>query len=122
MGWGLLIIHRPPIRRLVLPMATSVTVAALLAIPIARAFVAAQPMKGDRGVEEITLYSATPIDYLRAHIYSGLWRHRMLPNAPERTLFPGAAPPPLGAIGLAPPLGPIRPVYHAGRVVAFDGV
>ena len=120
-GIGLLIIHRPPIRRLALPMAASITVAALLAIPIARAFLAAQPTKGERGVEEITLYSATPIDYLRAHIYSGLWRHRMLPPAPERTLFPGAAPLALGVIGLAPPLGAMRLVYTAGLLVSFDG-
>ncbi len=118
---GLLIIHRPPIRRLVLPMAASITLAALLAIPIARAFLAAQPTKGERGVDEITLYSATPIDYLRAHIYSGVWRHRMLQNAPERTLFPGAAPLALGAIGLAPPLGAMRLAYTAGLLVSFDG-
>ncbi len=120
-GIGLLIIHRPPIRRLALPMAASITVATLLAIPIARAFLAAQPTKGERGAEEITLYSATPIDYLRAHIYSGLWRHRMLPPAPERTLFPGAAPLALGAIGLAPPLGAMRLAYSAGLLVSFDG-
>ena len=120
-GVGLLVIHRPSIRRLVLPMAASITVAALLAIPIARAFVAAQPMKGERGIEEITLYSATPIDYLRAHIYSGLWRNRMLPAAPERTLFPGTAPLALGAVGLAPPLGALRLVYAAGLLVSFDG-
>jgi hypothetical protein len=120
-GIALLIIHRPPIRRLVLPIAASITVAALLAIPIARAFVTAQPLKGDRGVDEITLYSATPIDYLRAHIYSAVWRHRMLPNAPERTLFPGAAPLALGAIGLAPPLGAMRLAYTAGLLVSFDG-
>jgi hypothetical protein len=120
-GIGLLIIHRPPIRRLVLPMAASITVAALLTIPIARAFLAAQPAKGERGAEEVTLYSATPIDYLRAHIYSGLWRHRMLPAAPERTLFPGAAPLALGAIGLAPPLGAMRLAYTAGLLVSFDG-
>jgi hypothetical protein len=120
-GIGLLIIHRPPIRRLVLPVAASITIAALLAIPIARAFLAAQPAKGERGVDEVTLYSATPIDYLRAHIYSGLWRNRMLPAAPERTLFPGAAPLALGAIGLAPPLGAMRLAYTAGLLVSFDG-
>ena len=120
-GIGLLMIHRLPIRRLLLPMATSMTVATLMAIPIARAFVAAQPVKGERGVDEITLYSATPIDYLRAHRYSGLWRHRMLPPVAERTLFPGAAPLALGAIGLAPPLDAIRLAYTAGLFVSFDG-
>jgi len=120
-GVGLLIIHRPPIRRLMLPIAASIGVAAVLAVPIARAFVAAQPSKGERGVDEIQYYSATPIDYLRAQQYSALWWNRLLPPAPERALFPGVAPFTLGAIGMAPPLGAMRLVYTAGLLVSFDG-
>jgi hypothetical protein len=120
-GIGLLIIHRPPFRRLVVPTAASIVVAAVMAIPITRAFVAAQPSKGERPVGEIQYYSATPTDYLRAQRYSALWRSRMLPPAPERTLFPGLAPVTLGAVGLAPPLGAIQIVYAAGLLVSFDG-
>jgi hypothetical protein len=120
-GSGLLIIHRPPIRRLMLPMAASIAVAAVMTIPIARAFAAAQPSKGERSVDEITYFSATPADYLRAPRYSALWRDRMLPSVSERTLFPGVAPVALGVIGLAPPLGAMRLVYTAGLAVSFDG-
>jgi hypothetical protein len=120
-GIGLLIIHRPPIRPLVLPIVVSIAVAGVLTIPIARAFIAAQPSKGERPIGEIRYYSATPIDYLRAQRYSALWRNRMLPPAPERTLFPGVAPLALGAIGLAPPLGAMRLAYTAGLLVSFDG-
>ena len=120
-GIGLLMIHRPPIRRIALPIVATVAVASVLTIPLARAFEAAQPSKGDRPVSEIEHYSAKPADYLRAQKYSALWRHRLLPPVPERTLFPGAAPLALGAIGLAPPLSPVRIVYAAGLLVSFDG-
>ena len=120
-GIGLFIIHRPPIRRLVLPIAASIAVAAVMTIPIARAFMAAQPSKGERSVDEIEYYSATPADYLRAQQYSALWRNRMRPPRAERTLFPGAAPLTLAAVGLAPPLGAMRLVYAAGLLVSFDG-
>ena len=120
-GIGLFLIHRPPIRRLALPVVAALVVAGVITIPIARAFVAAQPLKGERGVSEITLYSAKPSDYLRAQRYSALWRHRLLAPAPERTLFPGVAPLALGAIGMAPPLSAMRLVYTAGLLLSFDG-
>jgi hypothetical protein len=95
--------------------------AGVLAVPLARAFTAAQPTKGDRSVEEIQLFSARPTDYLRAHKYSVLWKDRALPPEPERALFPGAAPIALAAIGLAPPLTAVQAVYGVGLLLAFDG-
>jgi hypothetical protein len=120
-GIGLLLVHRPRLRRLVLPLSAAAVVAGVLAVPIARAFVAAQPMKGERGVDEVTYYSARPTDYLRSQRHSAIWRARMLPPEPERALFPGAAPLALGAIALAPPFGAMRLVYTAGLLTAFDG-
>jgi hypothetical protein len=120
-GAGLLIVHRPPMRRLVLPAAAAALVAGLIAVPIVRVFVAAQPLKGERSTGEIRYYSATPSDYLRANKHSALWSDRMLPPEPERALFPGVAPLVLGAIGVAPPLSAIRLVYAAGLLVSLDG-
>jgi hypothetical protein len=120
-GIGLLLVYRPPLRRLVLPLSAAAVVAGVLVVPIARAFVAAQPMKGERGVDEVTYYSARPTDYLRSQRHSAIWREWMLPPEPERALFPGAAPLALAAIALAPPFGAMRLVYTAGLLTAFDG-
>ena len=118
---GLLWIYRPPVRTLAVSLVISAGLAALMAMPIARAFTAAEPMKGERGQFEVGVYSAVPSDYLRAQQYSLLWRNRLRPPAPERTLFPGAAPLTLAAVGLAPPLGALRLVYGAGLLLSFDG-
>jgi hypothetical protein len=120
-GIGLLLVYRPRFRRVVLPLSAAAVVACLLAVPIARVFVAAQPMKGERGIHEVAYFSAWPTDYLRSQRHSAIWRERMLPPEPERALFPGAAPLALAAIGLAPPVGAMRLVYTAGLLTAFDG-
>jgi hypothetical protein len=119
-GSGLLFVHRPPMRRLALQAAIAALLAGLIAVPIVRAFVAAQPLKGDRTTEEISYYSATISDYLRANSQSARWRERTLPPEPERALFPGIAPLAIGAIGLAPPLSAIRLVYVGGLLVSLD--
>jgi hypothetical protein len=119
-GAGLLIAHRSSIRRLVLPAAAGALVAGLVAVPLVRAFVAAQPLKAERTSDEIRFYSATPLDYLRGNLHSALWKDRILPPEPERALFPGVMPLALAAIGIAPPLSAIRLVYIAGLFVALD--
>jgi hypothetical protein len=120
-GVGLLIVHRPSVRRLVLPLAVAALIAGLIALPIVRAFVAAQPLKGDRTIEEITYYSARPFDYLRANRYSAVWRDRMPREEAERALFPGVAPLALGLMGLAPPLSGVGLIYGIALLVSFDG-
>ena len=120
-GIGLLIVHRPPLRRLVVPLGIAAAVAVVLALPLVRAFAAAEPMKGARGVNEVAYYSAKPSDYLRASKYSVVWRDRLRRPAPERTLFPGAASLVLAAVGIAPPVSAMRLVYTAGLLVSFDG-
>jgi hypothetical protein len=120
-GVGLLAVHRPRLGRLLPPLAVCGVLAALLAWPLARAFTAAEPMKGIRGEEEVRSYSARPSDYLRANKYSVLWSSVLRRPVPERTLFPGAAPLALAAVGVAPPLGALPLIYTAGLLVAFDG-
>lgn len=95
--------------------------AAALAVPLARAYTAAQPIKGDRTIEEIAHYSATPSDYLRAHPRSTLWGGRLLqPLAGERALFPGIVVIVLAIGALVPPIGAVRAAYIAGGLVAFN--
>jgi hypothetical protein len=119
-GVGLLAVHRPDIRRMVLPVAASALVAGVLAVPLVRPFVEAQPSKGDRPLGEIASYSANHSDYLRANVHSATWRDRLLPAAPERALFPGIMPIVLGAVGFAPPFSAVRAVYSGGLLVSYD--
>jgi hypothetical protein len=119
-GTGLLIVHRPPLRRLIVGVAGAALVAALIAVPLVRAFVAAQPLKEERSEFEIRYFSATPLDYLRGNLHSAVWKDRILPPLPERALFPGVVPLVLGAIGAAPPLGGVRLAYLLGLLVSLD--
>jgi hypothetical protein len=120
-GAGLLILHRPSLRRLVVPLLLSAAVAAIAALPLVRAFAAAEPMKGERPVGEIRYYSAVPDDYLRVNRYNVLWRNVLHRPAPERTLFPGAAPFTLAVVGVVPPLGGLQLIYAAGLLLSYDG-
>jgi hypothetical protein len=120
-GAGLLVVYRPPIRRLIVPLVTATAVAAVLAAPIVGPFIAAQPVKGERSEAEIRFYSATPLDYVRPHTRSAVWSGRLPPAYPERAMFPGVAPLVLAGAGLVPPLGGVRFVYALGLVVSLDG-
>ncbi len=120
-GAGLVWVHGISIRPLVRPLAIAAVAVALLAVPLARSFVAAEPLKGARGLYEVEFYSAYPSDYLRANRYSVLWNKRLDLPVPERTLFPGAAPLAIAALAIAPPLGTMRLIYSAGLLTAFDG-
>src|SRR5262245_25346018 len=120
-GAGLLIVHRPSVRRLVLPLLASAMVAAIAAVPLIRAFTAAEPIKGERSVDEVQHYSAVPDDYLRVNRYSMLWRNVLHHPAPERTMFPGAAPFTLAIAGMVPPFGAVPLVYTAGLLLSYDG-
>ncbi len=120
-GIGLLRVQRAALRPLMKPLAMTGGIVALLAMPMAFAFVAAEPMKGSRGLDVVDFYSAYPSDYLRANKSSALWNGRLHPSVAERTLFPGAAPLSIAALALAPPFGTMRLIYAAGLLTAFDG-
>jgi hypothetical protein len=111
-----------PARRVVRPALASGVLALALAIPLARPYLAAQPLKGERDVPSVSAFSATAADYLRAHQRSALYGPHLLPGRKiERALFPGVMALVLTAVSLAPPIGLVRLAYGAGLLVAFDG-
>ena len=120
-GTGLLIVHRPSLRQLVLPLLVAAVVAVIAALPLVRAFVAAEPVKGQRGLSEIAAYSAVPSDYLRVSKVNVLWGRVLRPPRAERALFPGVMPVVLAAAGAAPPVSAIPLIYTAALAVSFDG-
>jgi hypothetical protein len=118
---ALFAVARPDWRRIVVPAAAAALVAVALAIPLARPYLAAQPMKGERHPNVVAFYSAGLTDYLRPHPRLATYGGRLLADIhPERALFPGVSPLVLSAVALVPPLGPIRLAYATGLVVALD--
>jgi hypothetical protein len=109
-------------RRLVVPLVAAAAVLVLLALPIASAYVASAPIKGERDVAAVRTFSARPSDYLRSNYRSALYGPRLLPGRqPERALFPGVMPLVCAGAALVPPLGSMAAAYVAGLIVAFDG-
>jgi hypothetical protein len=116
---GLLLLTRPPLKRLVIPGALGAALALVLALPLARTYTSAQ--LGDRDPDTVAYYSATAADYLRAHPRSAAWGTRSLPGRmPERALFPGVMILLLATVALLPPIGTTRAVYFLGLVAAFE--
>ncbi|MEO7191657.1 MAG: hypothetical protein ABI051_11440 [Vicinamibacterales bacterium] len=111
---------RPPLRRMWPGAMAGAVIAVAMAVPLARPYLAARGVKGDRPLSEVEFYSATPADYVQAH-----WRSRMygtlLPSHhPERELFPGVMAPVLGVAAFLPPFGPVQAAYGASLLFAFD--
>ena len=110
------------LRGIVKPACIAGALAIALAVPLARPYLAAQTLKGDRDVPAVTVFSATASDYLRAHQRSALYGPYLLPGRKiERALFPGVLPIVLAIASLAPPVGLVRLAYAAGLLIAFDG-
>jgi len=118
---AMLAASKPDWRRILGPLTLAAVTAMVLAVPLARPYLAAQAIKGERGTNEVEFYSADVSDYFRPHFRLTTYAGRLLPAIhPERALFPGLTPLVFGAAGLVPPLGPIRLAYAAGLAVAYD--
>jgi hypothetical protein len=118
----LLLLTRPSLKRLWRPALAGAVLAAVLAAPLARVYIAAQPIKGERNTDVVTFYSAQPSDYLRPHPRSKTWWGVMLGDPkPERELFPGWEAPILAVAAFVPPFGPLQLAYGAGLLFSIDG-
>ena len=121
-GTLLVVRARPPWRQLATPLGVAAVIAVAAALPLARPFMAAQALKGERSEDAVRFYSADVSDYLRPHERSALY-HGVLPSSaerPERALFPGATVLVLAAAGLAPPIGTVRLGLTVGMVLGVD--
>jgi hypothetical protein len=115
---------RAKARRALRPLAAGVALAALLTIPFTIPYFHARQSVGERGAEEIQIYSAEPHNYLAApypNVMFGIpsWRHNL--GGPERELFQGIAGPLLVVVAVWPPLSAVRIAYALGFAFAFDG-
>jgi hypothetical protein len=110
-------------RRALRPLAAGIVVAALLTTPFTIPYLRAREAVGERRLEEIHVFSATPRDYLAAPFHNvmfGLpsWRETL--GGAERDLFQGYAAPLVALVGLWPPLSAARIAYVIGGVLAFE--
>ncbi|MEO7190052.1 MAG: hypothetical protein ABI051_03245 [Vicinamibacterales bacterium] len=119
--WVWLRLARPGWKSFWLGAGAAALVAGALAVPLAKPYLAAQPAKGERPLDTVEFYSATPGDYGHAHWRSLLYGHYLKSEHPERELFPGVMPLALGAAAFLPPVGPAAIAYGAGLLYAFDG-
>lgn len=109
-------------RRLLVPAVGGAGLLVVLALPLALAYLAAAPLKGEREVSAVRSFSARASDYLRANERSAVYGPRLLRGRKEeRALFPGVMPLAFATAALVPPLGAIEAAYAAGLLVAFDG-
>lgn len=105
------------------PLAAGLALAALVTIPVTIPYLHAREIVGERNVEEIHLYSATPRDYVVApfpNVMFGVPSWRLKWSRPERELFQGIAAPLLLVVALWPPLTAARIAYALGLALAFD--
>jgi hypothetical protein len=93
----------------------------LLIAPLAHVYWKSRTVREGRDISEVAAYSATPTDYLRAHVASAAWANVTPPGRrPERQLFPGLTILSLALLGMTRLTGRIRLGLLAGAVFAFD--
>ena len=96
-------------------------IAAVLMIPVGRAYLAAREVVGERGRAEAAASSATWRNYLappELNLVYGKVFARF--REPERRLFPGFVAVALAIAGVWPPLNGVRVAYGLGLLLAFD--
>lgn len=102
-------------------LAVGAVLAAVIVLPMSIPYFAARANVGERPVEEIVFYSATPQNYLGAHhrntVFGELTKQW---GGQERELFMGIVVPLIAFIGLWPPLSASRIAYALGLIFAFD--
>jgi hypothetical protein len=109
------------LKRCLVALAVGGALAAAAVFPVARAYVGARRVVGERGRGEVAIGSATWRNYLGAPDASALYGTALAPFAEsERRLFPGFVAIALAVVALWPPLEPVRIAYLLGLLFAFD--
>ena len=120
-GGVILASDRDLTRKRIAPLAIAAAVALVAVLPLARAYVNARDMVGERPSWEIANLSATWPNYFSTHESNALYGRRFAQwGMPERRLFPGFTALLLAALALWPPVSAIRIAYAVGLLFAFD--
>ncbi len=95
--------------------------AVVIVAPLSRPYFEARRSVGERGIDEIGFYSATPMNYVAAHprnVTFGSLTSKW--GGQERELFQGFAVLLLALVGVWPPLSAARMAYVAGLLLALE--
>jgi hypothetical protein len=118
---ALLLADRVQTRSRVLALAAGALVALLAVAPLARAYMGAREVVGERNADVLDTGSATLTSYLavpgESLLYGGVL-HQFA--RPERVLFPGFMAIALAIVALWPPVSAVRVAYALGLIVAFE--
>jgi len=113
--------RRDAIVRSIRSLAAGAVLTVILVAPFAVPYFEARRTVGERPVQEIEFYSATPINYLAAHHRNTLFGKATAGwGGQERELFQGIAVPLIALIGLWPPLSRVRFAYAVALGLAFE--
>jgi hypothetical protein len=109
------------VKRCVGALALAAVVAAIAVLPIARAYIGARRVVGERGRTEVATGSAIWSNYLAPQEGSAVYGRALARFADsERRLFPGFVAIALAIVALWPPLAAVRIAYALGLLFAFD--
>ena len=112
---------RARLRQSMPAFAMGAALTALLVAPVVVPYLQARSNVGDRPLDEIKFYSATPMNYLAAHSQNAVFGKRTAQwGQQERELFQGAIVPLVALVGLWPPLSAARVGYGLAMLLAFD--
>jgi hypothetical protein len=102
-------------------LATAAAIVLVATLPIARAYLSARKVVGERGIGEVAAGSATWRNYLAPSEDNALYGVVFAPFMdPERRLFPGFVAVALAVVALWPPISVPRLAYGLGLLLAFD--
>jgi hypothetical protein len=112
---------QPVLQRSLRPLVAGAGLAGLLIGPLSIPYVAARSAVGERPMQEIAFYSATPADYLTADSRNALVGPSTARFAKqERALYQGIVVPLVALVGLWPPISATRIGYLLAMLLAFD--
>lgn len=117
----LLAMHAPARRRVATLAPVAVIPLLVVVLIYGKPYLDSRQQHGARSVAEVTQYSATPADFLRAA--PGNWLRGDVEHGPapdERSLYPGAAAVVLAAAAFVPPVTPTAWMYLGLGAVSVD--
>jgi hypothetical protein len=109
-----------PSRQLVGAAVAAAAILVPVFIGLGLPYVKSRETRGERGVQEVSGFSAAPGDYTRPHVRLATYRWRSKGPQNERELFPGTSTLALAAAGLMPPLTGATIAAIVAGALTFD--
>jgi hypothetical protein len=110
-----------PSRRLAVALVAAAAIVVPAFVGLGLPYVRSREARGERGLQEVSAFSAAAADYGHAHVRLVTYRHvPRIDHHNERELFPGTSTLALAAAGLVPPFTGATIATIVGGAFAFD--